>query len=146
MDIWETGTSAHTLHHDIRYPAKQFIERGSKYITSQPFWLESIYVLIHFPLFLQLMKWSHTFAISSFLVFVFYAILAHYAHPMSHIKTGLFYEEWSIWKIIRRRHAIHHHNQMVNFNLLLPVGDWVFNTLDVNIITPKRVKNKFRKT
>lgn len=128
--VWRAATEAHRLHHDVRYPETAFFERGNDYASSQPFWLEALYVLLHVPVFSVLAVFSPAAALASGTVVALYATLAHYVHPLTHLRTGKRYEKTRVWKRIVARHVRHHHEQKVNFNVLLPLGDLVFGSLD----------------
>jgi hypothetical protein len=126
--VWKRATDAHHLHHEVRYPKSRFIERGDQYHTSQPFWLEAAYVVAHTPAFVAIAWLSVPAAIAAFVVLGGYAALAHYVHPATHLRTGRWYERTKTWKKIVSRHAKHHADQRVNFNVVLPLGDLLFGT------------------
>jgi hypothetical protein len=128
--VWRAATSAHRLHHEVRYPEHAFFEREGDYETSQPFWLEALYVALHAPVLLALGIFSPAAALTAGSVIALYAALAHYVHPLTHLRTGLPYERTRLWKRLVARHVRHHHEQQVNFNVLLPIGDLVFGTRD----------------
>ena len=58
-----------------------------------------------------------------------YAALAHYVHPATHLRRGRWFERSAIWMALVARHAKHHKEQRVNFNVVLPIGDLIFGTL-----------------
>jgi hypothetical protein len=128
--VWRAATAAHHLHHEVRYPKAAFFEHDGSYETSQPFWLEALYVGLHLPAFALLAHFSVPAAATAFVVISLYATLAHYVHPLTHLRTGLPYERTRLWKKLVARHVRHHHEQAINFNVLLPLGDALFGTLD----------------
>jgi hypothetical protein len=129
--VWSAATSAHRLHHEVRYPKERFFERGEGYETSQPWWLEAGYVALHLPLLVVLGAHWLAPTVAFGVTLALYAAAAHYVHPATHLRTGKRYERSRLWKKLVARHVRHHQDQSVNLNVLLPLGDLLFGTLDV---------------
>jgi sterol desaturase/sphingolipid hydroxylase (fatty acid hydroxylase superfamily) len=47
---------------------------------------------------------------------------AHWCLHAGHWPRGRWFDD------VAQRHALHHHGEPVNYNVLLPVGDWLFGT------------------
>jgi hypothetical protein len=50
-------------------------------------------------------------------------------HLASHLPAGAWLSRRRIFSASRRRHAAHHGDASVNFNVALPICDWLFGTL-----------------
>jgi hypothetical protein len=128
--VWARATAAHAAHHDTLYPARRFFERGDRYRTSQPAWLEVLYVVAHAPAFLAVAAFSRAAAVAAAATLALYAAATHYLHPLTHCRTGRFWERTRLFKRLVARHVRHHQDESIHLNLLVPLGDWIFGTMD----------------
>jgi hypothetical protein len=125
--VWRAATAAHRRHHEVLYTPERFYERGA-YRTSQPWWLETAYVAAHVPALLALACVSAAAAVTAAVVIACYAAATHYVHPLTHRRTRRRHERSRIFKRLVARHVRHHRHPEGNYNLLLPLGDWLFGT------------------
>lgn len=59
---------------------------------------------------------------------VVYALLAHVVHQEFHRQTGAFYSNTAYFRYLKHCHRLHHEQPGTNFNVILPLFDWVFGT------------------
>lgn len=57
-----------------------------------------------------------------------YAILAHLVHQEFHNQTGAFYSRNAYFRYLKRCHRLHHEQPGTNFNVILPLFDWLMGT------------------
>lgn len=57
-----------------------------------------------------------------------YAILFYAAHLEMHLRRGWFFSRMALFRQLDERHRRHHAEPNSNFNVVLPLFDWVFAT------------------
>lgn len=127
-ETWPVMSLPHGEHHDLLYPASSYYEWTRRYRAVQPYWLETAYVVAHLPIAALIATVSVPAAVSIVSMMIAYAVLSHYVHPLVHLRTGWFYERTALFKWLLARHIWHHRDIGVNFNIVLPLGDWLFGT------------------
>jgi hypothetical protein len=125
---WPAARLDHVLHHDVYYPPRAYFEWGPRYRHSHPWWVETIYVALHAGPLILLARHALAPAAVATAVLVAYALAVHYVHPAVHRRTGRWWERTRWFKRMIALHAIHHRDQEVNFNFVLPLGDLLFGT------------------
>jgi hypothetical protein len=118
----------HARHHDELYPFKRYFERGLWYRAVQPPWLEAAYVVAHGPIFWWIGRHHLGAGIAALVTLTLYALASHYVHPMIHMRTGAWWEGTRAFKFLLKRHVWHHRFIDTNYNVVLPLGDWLFRT------------------
>lgn len=71
---------------------------------------------------------AYLYAASAIFGYLFYEVM-HFSY---HLPAGSFVERTPGWKQLRRLHVLHHERDQMkekNFNITLPVFDWLLNTL-----------------
>ena len=71
---------------------------------------------------------ARPFMIGGFLATFAYLQIFNSAHLLWHIPSGSWVEHTRLFRWAKERHRIHHDNQGVNFNLVLPLADLLFRT------------------
>jgi hypothetical protein len=56
-------------------------------------------------------------------------LIWNHIHLNMHRPVPRFFDEWPIYKYLTRHHYLHHVHPDKNFNVVLPLGDFVFGTV-----------------
>lgn len=76
-----------------------------------------------------LMWFSTTGAIMFPMVVCLHHFLWNQIHLEMHKPGGRSFAKWAAFKCVARHHFLHHRYPDKNFNVALPVGDWIFGTV-----------------
>lgn len=124
------------IHHrifgaDETYHLARKKDKGT--IIRMAWWNEPVLVIVFLlpsaALSILLGMWSvlTIFAVVSVVYFCAYEYM-HWCMHLPKTKRRLI-ERWRIFKLLNGHHLIHHRYQQRNFNVVLPVADWLFRTL-----------------
>lgn len=59
---------------------------------------------------------------------ILYALVMYFVHLEMHLRKGWFYAKTPVFRYLERRHRLHHLHPNANYNVLLPLFDWLFGT------------------
>jgi hypothetical protein len=81
------------------------------------------------PVSLLLICFSITAALMFPLVVCLHHVLWNQVHMEMHKPANRFFANWPIYKFVARHHFLHHRHPDKNFNVALPIGDFLFGTI-----------------
>lgn len=65
------------------------------------------------------------------LVVCLHHLIWNQIHLEMHQPQGRFFASWAAYRFVARHHFLHHRHPDKNFNVALPVGDWIFRTVAI---------------
>ena len=80
------------------------------------------------PLAFTLLYISLVSAITFIVCCVIHNIVWGLAHTQMHIPKNVFWRDWSYFRLIARHHFMHHQDPSKNFNIVIPLADFLFGT------------------
>lgn len=81
------------------------------------------------PVSLLLAPFSFTGAALFPVVVCLHHLMWNQIHMEMHKPEGRFFAQWPFYKLLARHHYLHHRYPDKNFNVALPVGDFLFGTI-----------------
>lgn len=81
------------------------------------------------PVSLLLFCFSTTAALMFPLVVCLHHVLWNQVHMEMHKPENRFFSNWPLYKFVARHHFLHHRHPDKNFNVALPIGDFLFGTI-----------------
>ncbi len=79
-----------------------------------------------------LMYWIDPFTLGVTIVFgMFYSVFWWIVHTEMHRDKGTFFSKNAVFRYLEYRHQLHHEFPGTNYNVVLPLFDWVFRTYKV---------------
>lgn len=81
------------------------------------------------PISLLLVFFSTTAALMFPLVVCLHHVLWNQVHMEMHKPENRFFSNWPLYKFVARHHFLHHRHPDKNFNVALPIGDFLFRTI-----------------
>ena len=87
---------------------------------------------LHMPFFYLVERWlfPHSFIGATVMGALYYAGY-EYTHWMMHVPKDRWLERLRFFRFIKNHHRLHHRYMYKNFNVFLPLCDWILGTLIV---------------
>jgi hypothetical protein len=121
--------TSHAVEHHTQYrrsfhdhPVPHGEDRGIRLNVSEGL-LESL------PVSLLLACVSTTAAVMFPLVVCMHHVLWNLIHLEMHKPANRAFAKWAVFKHVARHHFLHHRYPNTNFNVALPIGDYLFGTV-----------------
>jgi hypothetical protein len=126
----------HALQHHrfFTHEVATYDSRRDFYIVFFPWFTPLATVLIQMPafyFFAHALGASENVAIISALINPIYYLLYELFHYASHVQEGAFILRIPMLRYMREHHRLHHDPRLMaryNFNVVIPVFDWIFGT------------------
>ncbi len=131
------------VHHRIYRGDASYVagERPHRELTLK-WWAEPFPLATHLPVLVALGIWlSIPTAVACFVAAVLYQGTYEYLHYCMHVPTGRWFERTVAFRWLNAHHQQHHRKHNTNFNVLLPIADYVLRTHQ----SPAREENSRRR-
>lgn len=110
------------LHHGREY------EHEERHYDDNPLQLAIVGFIPSVLMALVVFRFDH-FATKLFMGFgAIYAVVFYVTHLEMHLRRGWFFARTALFRNLDERHRVHHDEPNTNFNVVLPLFDWVFGT------------------
>ena len=125
----------HTVHH-----REHFLRRtADRHHVLFAWWVGPAILFGHFWIFWRIDAMTHLSTTWPFLLALgAYYVLYEYFHWCIHNPADRAVEQTFVFRYLHRNHHLHHLQPSINFNVLLPLGDLLFGTLQGTICIPGR--------